>query len=250
MIAGAEALVDAPVSVLDGRGCAVDVTSCGVPGQAGQRLASGRGCDYSGRVHCKNCDAPVVEGAGRFCSHCGTVLPDAPRIAPHEYVTHAERFEAAGRAEGYAAAMAHAPAASSLPGILGPLAGIAGVGVFFGVLMPPAPASAPPVFKVGKLAMATIMVGVFAYLLVKGIRFHRAPLERLVAVVLEERTEVREVGKKGRTRSHYFVTLQRRDGTRRECETSGAVAGQVTRADIGVAYVKGQRLVGFRRLEA
>lgn len=161
-----------------------------------------------------------------------------------------ERFAAAERADGYSAAMAHTPEVGSIWGIFGPLAGIVGVGLFFGVLMPPTPASAPLGFKVGKLIMVTIMVGGFAYMLVKGIRFRRAPLERELGVVVDERTEVREYGKNDRTRSYYYVTLQVRAGDRKEYVTTGKLAGQVTRADIGVGYLKGERLVGFRRLDA
>ncbi|MCE9577762.1 MAG: hypothetical protein K8W52_31805 [Deltaproteobacteria bacterium] len=63
-------------------------------------------------MRCANCGAAVAAGAGRFCSHCGGVLSDAPRLRADEYRTHTERYAAVRAAPGYPDAMVHDPAAA------------------------------------------------------------------------------------------------------------------------------------------
>jgi hypothetical protein len=47
----------------------------------------------------------------------------------------------------------------------------------------------------------------------------------------------------------YYATLQSCDGNRTEHTTYGWLAGQIAVGDIGVAHVKGDRLIEFVRLD-
>jgi len=80
------------------------------------------------------------------------------------------------------------------------------------------------VFVAGGIAMARTLVAV-----------RDTPIERLVAVIVRERTDV---GGREHTDTSYYATLQTRDGTRTEYRVSSALVGRLVVGDIGVAYVK------------
>ena len=63
-----------------------------------------------------------------------------------------------------------------------------------------------------------------------------APIERMTAVVVKERTEI--TGRNESTGTTYYATLQTRDGQRIEYRVSRALVGKVVVDDIGIAYVK------------
>lgn len=63
-----------------------------------------------------------------------------------------------------------------------------------------------------------------------------APIERMTAVIVKERTEIS--GRTDTTDTTYFATLQTRDGKRLEYRVSRALVGRLVVGDIGVAYVK------------
>jgi hypothetical protein len=63
-----------------------------------------------------------------------------------------------------------------------------------------------------------------------------APIERMTAVVVKERTEI--TGRNEATDTTYYATLQTREGTRVEYRVSRALVGKVVVDDIGIAYVK------------
>jgi hypothetical protein len=79
-------------------------------------------------------------------------------------------------------------------------------------------------------------------------QFRNAPIERQVAVIVKERTEVTGGGEREASTT-YYATLQRRDGTRIECKTYRSLVGRLAVGDIGVAYVKAHTLVEFIRFE-
>jgi len=75
-----------------------------------------------------------------------------------------------------------------------------------------------------------------------------APVERVVAVIVKERTDVSGTDRADTT---YYATLQTRDGARTEYRTSHALVGRLVVDDIGVAYVKDVELdLGFTTLRA
>jgi hypothetical protein len=63
-----------------------------------------------------------------------------------------------------------------------------------------------------------------------------APIDRVIAVIVKERTDVTASNSSASTT--YYTTLQTRDGTRTEYRTAGSLAGRLVVDDIGVAYVK------------
>jgi hypothetical protein len=69
-----------------------------------------------------------------------------------------------------------------------------------------------------------------------------APIQRVIAVIVKERTDVS--GGDSSTSTSYYATLQTEDGTRTEYKVSGALAGRIVLDDIGVAYVK-ETIVDF-----
>ena len=75
-----------------------------------------------------------------------------------------------------------------------------------------------------------------------------ARLERSIALVADERTEVSGGGKDSSASTSYHVLLEWKEGQRRELKPSARVTGAVAPGDIGVAYVKANRLLDFRRI--
>lgn len=80
-------------------------------------------------------------------------------------------------------------------------------------------------FVVGGMAVARGMLAV-----------RDAPIERMTAVVVKERTEI--TGRNDTTDTTYYATLQTRDGKRTEYRVSRALVGKLVVDDIGIAYVK------------
>jgi hypothetical protein len=79
-----------------------------------------------------------------------------------------------------------------------------------------------------------------------------APVERIIAVVIKDRTDVsaNNYSTGTSTSTTYYTTLQTRDGRRTEYRTAGALAGRLVVDDIGVAYVKSFVIdLGFTRLQ-
>ncbi len=64
-----------------------------------------------------------------------------------------------------------------------------------------------------------------------------APIERMIAVIVKERTDITS-SRNDSTDTSYFATLQTRDGKRLEYRVSRALVGRLVVDDIGVAYVK------------
>ena len=108
-------------------------------------------------------------------------------------------------------------------------------------------APAPLLFKIAWIAMNGGFIVLGAWLVLKAWQFHRAPIERLVAMVVRTRTEISSGGRDASTSTTYFVTLQSRDGARTELRAPGPVMGQLAADDIGIAYRKAATLVDFRR---
>lgn len=94
------------------------------------------------------------------------------------------------------------------------------------------------VFILGGLSMSARLVN-----------FRNAPISRVVAVILKERTEVSGGGDKSPASTAYYATLQTRDGERIEYLTYRSLVGRLVVDDIGVAYVKANTLVEFIRFD-
>jgi hypothetical protein len=105
------------------------------------------------------------------------------------------------------------------------------------------------------LAISILVIGGALVLLLGGVgmiaklvQFRRAPVERFVAVIVKERSEVSAGGDEP-AHTRYFTTLQTRDGARAEYATYRSLVGRLAVDDIGVAYTKAGTLVEFLRFE-
>lgn len=172
-----------------------------------------------------------------------------PRITPEEWTRHPERFDEAAANPRYQKGMSAVPPPVPITLIVALLGFLVfwlliGGPIFISSLDVPSlmfPAVAGFLLLFG-IAMVVGMVA-------KHVRFARAPIERKLVVVIDERTEVTGGGKNSSARTRYYATLQDRDGERAELETSAAVAGMVTRGDIGVALLRLDQLVAFHRID-
>ncbi|MBP8811751.1 MAG: DUF2500 family protein [Kofleriaceae bacterium] len=199
---------------------------------------------------CPQCGAAIQRGSGRFCSHCATALPDLPRITPEEWVSHRERFEAARADAQHAVAMAlPAPAPEYGTTVVLPtlfLIGWCATAAFISSKF----AEHGGGMAVAPIVMAVVGTVMFGRWILQALHKANAPVQRDLAVVLDERTEIashrRSDGSHSTTTS-YYVLLQLGDGTRRELPTSSVIAGHTTRGDIGLAVTRGGDLIDFHR---
>lgn len=76
--------------------------------------------------------------------------------------------------------------------------------------------------------------------------FAATPLERVLAIVADERIRADRMGPKSE-RKHY-VLLERIDGEKREYRATRELASQLEEGHVGVAYLKAGFLIDFRRL--
>lgn len=199
---------------------------------------------------CDRCGATIEESA--FCKYCGARVM---RPAAGAATTDRARFELAAASPNYAVAMAHEPKAPVVINIVAPLF-MAAFGIGFLVLsttmmghddgMPATPAG----FRLLFAAIPLAFVGICAWMVVRGVRFARAPVQKALAVVIDERTAVSGGGKDRAVRTTYYATVQFEAGDRLEYETYGWLAGRIAAGDLGVAFTKGHMLIDFLRLEA
>jgi hypothetical protein len=106
----------------------------------------------------------------------------------------------------------------------------------------------PAAFRFGFMAVPVLMIAISIGIAAKGARFAAAPIRRELAVVVDERTQVSGGGQNSSVSTSYYATLQSRDGMRIEYGTYGWLAGRIAATDIGVAFIKGDRLVDFLTL--
>jgi hypothetical protein len=196
---------------------------------------------------CGHCGA-TIKDAGAFCSHCGTRLVRPERDAPAiKAATDPARYDLAKASEGYAVAMRHEPkieshaAAKFIPVVM------IGFCIFF---MISALSMGGGAFMIPFLVVPGIMIAMAGKMLTSSAAFERAPVVRELRVVVDERVAMSGGGENSSVSTHYYATLQARDGGRREHVTSGPIAGKIAAGDIGIAFLKHDRLVDFLRLEA
>ncbi|MCY1055630.1 zinc-ribbon domain-containing protein [Nannocystis sp. SCPEA4] len=199
-------------------------------------------------MDCTHCGAPVRDD-GAFCSHCGSRLPRPESPAPaHLAATATERFERARSHPEFQAACNHVPVVPVANEFARPLLLIAvaiGFSAFFRSMPGPPEAALINAFVTG---IVLVMIGASVVMLVRAQSFRAAPIVHDIMVVIDERVAV-SGGDDRRTRTTYFATLQDQDGLRSEHRCEGWLAGRIAAGDIGVAFLKGDRLVDFVRIE-
>ena len=106
------------------------------------------------------------------------------------------------------------------------------------------------------LAFTVLFIGTALMFILGGLgafgrrmQFKNAPIERVIAVIIKERSEVEGGSDTSPASTAYYTTLQTRDGTRTEYFTYRSLVGRLAVDDIGVAYTKARTLVEFIRFE-
>lgn len=202
-------------------------------------------------ARCPNCAALASEHDQAVCAFCGHDLPrveppPAPRAPtvdellaeverhPQLRAWRAHRPSSLGAALGLGVMVVFGLAFSALAGLM-----VIGFGraVQGGALF----TLAPLVFVVAGLAMALTAV-------VRGVRHFGSPLLRRPALVLDERVEVSGGGGDSSATTTYYATLELAGGERREYRTGGRVAGALASGDYGLAYLRADTLLDFRRV--
>jgi hypothetical protein len=201
---------------------------------------------------CDYCRAPIRD-SGAFCAHCGTRIQRPPRgEAASLAATDPARYDLVQASPGYPIASRHQPPVSTTAGIAMPVVSVALLLVFMSFISRTMPRPMPAPFggfAVPFYAIPVVIMVMMCVAAARGLRYHRAPIQHAVLVVVDERTKVSSGGKQTAVSTTYYATLQARDGGRVEYETSDLLAGRIAPGDIGVAYLKAHRLVDFRRFD-
>ena len=188
---------------------------------------------------------------GAFCKHCGArVLRPKDVGADTDHRTSPERFELAEKHPGFGMARSHMPKVSATAEVVAPIV-LGGFGVLFIIISQSIGGEVhePTGFRLLFLAIPIIFICVAIAMVIKAMRFASAPISNDLLVVVDERIEVKGGGENSSAHTTYYATLQDRRGARHEYQTYDWLAGRIAAGDIGVAYLKGGRLVDFSRLD-
>lgn len=203
---------------------------------------------------CSNCGGHPTAEDQRFCGFCGAELP-LPE-APSQVVVHTGPY---GDLEARFAALDDDPGVerlnSHVPSTSGKTASMYGQ-VLFGVIF--TGVAVVVTFLFGAIAgpMAVLpMIAVVAGLILtvggfkRASAYHSAPLQRIKAIVVDERVKVSGGSNNSQASTSYFATLQDAAGHRVEYQVDDDIAAEVTEGDIGIAFIKGPVLVDFARVK-
>jgi hypothetical protein len=204
-------------------------------------------------LKCPACGAKLAEASASDCIYCGAVLAAAEAPVPaaaSQTLSLSERFAAAERHPGFRQLQRHEP--SSGPHLVQNAVGLVGGVVFAAIALALSSGFVNNEFfglmRFMPLLFVAVGVGMVIFYLSRMTKLVSSPLERRTALIADKRTEVSGGGNSD-ARTRYFVTLEFKDGRREEYDVSGDLTGQVASGDVGVAYLKGQTVLDFRRLQ-
>jgi hypothetical protein len=199
-------------------------------------------------LRCEQCSAPVTDDRWTNCPFCGAVLVKAT-INPLRAVVAPERFAAVERSPQFPALMGHQP--SSTRHLVG-----SGFTTLFMVLFTLA-SGAVSVFalEAGPVAIVPFAMCCIGAVMLLGqlnstAKFAKAKVQRVVTVWRDERTQVSGGSGDSAAVTHHYVLLETRNGRRQEFECSVELAGAHASGDIGLAFVRGDILLDFKRVDA
>lgn len=202
---------------------------------------------------CPQCGAHPTEESSRFCSFCGAELPILKgSIGPSPAETARARFQALEADPTFRELMTPREPSqradrtreeAAKPDIRWKAIGVA---LFsFTVILVAVQTRSPWV-------MAAMLPVLFAAWSApgRGARHHRfdGPTTLVPALVVDDRVKV-SGSAQTRTETHYFATLQTRDGHREEYSIDEWLAGRLAEGDIGVAVFRRRTLIDFDRID-
>ncbi|MHC4560118.1 MAG: hypothetical protein ACYS80_22770 [Planctomycetota bacterium] len=98
---------------------------------------------------------------------------------------------------------------------------------------------------------AAVLIVLGAYPLLIGVydlfKFGTSPLKRLPSIVMDK-SKKQHCSDDARSGAVLFVGIETQDGHCRDCSVSLEVFSKVEREDVGVAYIKGDRMLDFKKL--
>jgi hypothetical protein len=188
----------------------------------------------------------------RYCGFCGKELPSIhPPAAPIRtpFGDLESRFAAMEAHPSMEGVLAHVPGTRGIAaghtalGVFGIVFSVIALGMFMFTLMIFGPFAVFP--------LIFIVVGVLVAMsgFKKSAKFQSSPLERVKAVVVDERVRISGGGRNSSSRTHYFATLQDKENNRQEYMVDEATASTIAPGDIGVAFIKASYMLDFRRIE-
>ncbi len=193
---------------------------------------------------CPSCGADGESGR-LYCGHCGARVAEGVEDL-EAYRTGPERFDRVQVASGYPAAMRHAPGLAAAREAAWPVVRLAGGAVI-------AIALAVSAIQTGDgavIAFVAIAGGVWlvgaARGVILGVRRVRARTERPVAIVAEDRYLPTGFARDPVGTCEHRLSLRDRDGGLRAVWAPAELMGELAIGDIGVAYLRADRLVDFR----
>jgi hypothetical protein len=221
-------------------------------------------------THCEHCGAAVRTANAVFCEYCGTKLPE--RSVPPQSSTTAPASPFGDRATRFSALHVH-PEREALQTAEVNLArhalglgfqvaflivfvvialtmagGACTMGAGASAMGVPGGKWAGGMFTLVPLLIGGVGVAMLVALLSRSARFASSPLERLDRLWIDERTEISGGSGDSSASTTYYATLESADGQRREFKVGGKLTGRCSPGDMGVAFVKGDVLVDFRRV--
>jgi hypothetical protein len=108
-------------------------------------------------------------------------------------------------------------------------------------------------FSTANQIIIGLLLGVFGWALYMSLKqanaVRDAPVERVVAVIVKERQDLKRRFGERRESLRTYVIVQTRDGQRRELFAPKKVSTQYAVDDIGIVYVKADVLVDFLRID-
>ena len=195
---------------------------------------------YDAPVICGNCGAPVDDDR-QFCQQCGARAVQG--VADLEqYRTAPERFDRVEVAPGYRATLEYVPPLPALRELRRPVTRVVFACAVFVAVLPQALSKHDLQTLAVAVSVGLAWIGYEIYQLVRVIRRLSTRTERTIAIVAKDVLDRDDPAGVCDRR----VELRARDGTHRRVFAPGVVMGQVSAGDIGVAYVRGDRLIDFR----
>ena len=193
---------------------------------------------------CPSCGASGEDGR-LYCGHCGARVAHGVEDL-EAYRTGPERFDRVQVAAGYPAAMRHAPALSAAREAAWPVVRLL-VGAPLAVLFTASAVGSGELAVIGfAIVLSLLWLATAVRGAVLGIRRVRARTERLIAIVAEDRYVPTGLGKDPVGTCEHRLGLRDREGAIRPVFAPPALMGEIAIGDIGVAYLRRDRLVDFR----